>query len=803
MAEAINAGTWRCAVHHYLTNETPAAFDPLPEFSESYYLARYPDIAAAVQQGKLRNGYQHFLLYGAAECRTPNPNFDMRYYADHEVVRSALRTGSARDPFTHYLAIGRAQGLPTIAPPEERVTESQAKTLFRRRAASLLPVFGQRPLDFTCTGFPSLTVVMVVHDRFALTLQALASLRNNYAGGLELLLIDSGSTDETRCTENYVKGAKLLRPGMNIGFLHGSNLGMLYASAEAVLLLNNDLELGPGAVNSALCRLMSDPAIGAVGGKVIRTHGVLQEAGCIVWRDGTTMGYMRDASPIAPEANFVRDVDFCSGVFLMLRRSVIQKIGGFDEAFAPAYYEDADLCLRITAAGWRVVYDPSIVIHHLEYGSARNALESEGAIGRNREIFARKHEATLRERPTKHNKALAFARFGGRLPVRVLFIEDLVPLRGLGSGFVRSNDILRTMAALGYHVTIFPVRDLDASPTAVFRDIPEAFEVMHDRALADLRPFLASRPGYYDVIWIARTHNLDRLCEILEDMLRSGQRRPRIILDTEAIASQRAAVRATLDGRGTSFDYQSALRQEFAHVHLCDQVLAVSDHEASTLRELGLSRISVVGHMRELVPTQRPFIERTGMLFVGAIHDLDSPNYDGLCWFIDEVMPLIEQSLGWETRLTIVGYIGEKVSLARFRGHPRVTLRGHVADTAPLYDEHRIFIAPTRFAAGTPYKVYEASSFGLPVVATELLRRQLGWESGVDLLAGESDDAARFAELVVRLYRDPGLWQHLRENAFQRLRSENSREHYVEAIQAVLGASPDACANRARTSQST
>ena len=56
-----------------------------------------------------------------------------------------------------------------------------------------------------------------------------------------------------------------------------------------------------------------------------------------------------------------------------------------------------------------------------------------------------------------------------------------------------------------------------------------------------------------------------------------------------------------------------------------------------------------------------------------------------------------------------------------------------VADTEPLYAAHRLFVAPARFAAGAPYKVYEAASFGLPVVATELLREQLGWEDGLEL----------------------------------------------------------------------
>jgi glycosyltransferase involved in cell wall biosynthesis len=175
------------------------------------------------------------------------------------------------------------------------------------------------------------------------------------------------------------------------------------------------------------------------------------------------------------------------------------------------------------------------------------------------------------------------------------------------------------------------------------------------------------------------------------------------------------------------------------------------------------------------------------LLFIGAIHETGSPNFDGLCWFVDEVLPLIERELGWETRLSVVGYTGAGVSLDRFRHHPRVTLRGAVAEAEPLYDAHRVFVAPTRYAGGAPYKVYEAASFGLPVVATDLLRHQLGWEAGKELMAADCSDPAAFARHVVAVYRDPALWRSLRDHALARLAAENSREHYVQALTTILG----------------
>jgi O-antigen biosynthesis protein len=368
----------------------------------------------------------------------------------------------------------------------------------------------------------------------------------------------------------------------------------------------------------------------------------------------------------------------------------------------------------------------------------------------------------------------------------VLFVEDMLPLRWLGSGFVRSNDLIRTMAAIGYNVTVYPVSPNRFDLAVVYADMPATVEVMHDRGIDGLRDFLLRRTGYYDIVWIARTHNLDRVRPILQRVLPAGGQRQLIVLDTEAIAALRQAEKAALTN-GAAYNLDDAIRREFANADFCHKIVAVNPVEARMLSDHGWQDVTVIGHVRALRPTPRPFEQRAGMLFVGAMHQPDSPNYDGLCWFVDKVLPLIERELGWETRLTVVGYTAPEVSLDRFRDHPRVTLQGVLAETEQLYDSHRLFVAPTRIAAGTPYKVHEAASYGLPVVATELLRRQLNWEDEWDLLAAPASDPALFARQVVRLYSEPALWQTLRDAALDVLRIENSSADYASTIKSVLG----------------
>jgi GT2 family glycosyltransferase len=844
--QAIADGSWRWAIEHYLCNDTPTEFDPLPAFSEAYYLALHADAAGMVRRGEIRNGYAHFLRHGVPEgSRSPSEPIDLVWYAAQETVRRDLDRGLAEDAFVHWLTIGQPGGSPSAPPAEALITEAQARTLFRRRARTLSVLHARTRLHFETSGAPALSVIMVLHNQFELTMMALGSLRANYAGDIDLVLIDSGSTDETRDIQGYVRGAAHFRFDTNIGFLLGCNAALQFATGETVLYLNNDTELAPGAIEAALRRLDSDPRIGAVGGMIVRTHGLVQEAGNIIYCDGSTLGYGRDASPLAPEVNFARDVEYCSGVFLMARRSLLHELEGFDEAFAPAYYEDADLCLRMWQAGYRVVYDPAVIVHHLEYGSAVSSRASESEIGRARQIFAEKHAVYLAGRPPRDARRQVFDRMADTTRKRVLFVEDTVPLRMIGSGFVRSNDIVREMAALGYAVTVYPLNGCPFDVASVYADMPDGVEVMHDSTVHQLPEFLTLRRDYYDVIWVARTHNLAtvraaldqvaleqatpervmpeqvtleqvtprlvtpehttpeqvtseqvtleqlapeqlRLEQLaLEQLTGASRPPPSVVLDTEAIASLREAGQAALEGR--AFDLEAAVRAEFRDAAFCAKIVAINDTEAALLRDLEFPRVVVIGHMRVPRPTPRPFARRAGMLFVGAIHLMDSPNYDSLCWFVDEVLPLIERELTWETRLTVAGYTGTDVSLDRFRDHPRVTLRGTVSDLEPLYDSHRVFVAPTRIAAGTPYKVHEAASFGLPVVATGLLRRQLGWDDGRELLAAEASDPATFARHVVEAQRNEALWQRLRDAALDRLRRENNREDYAAAIRGVLG----------------
>jgi GT2 family glycosyltransferase len=774
VASAIGRGEWLSALHHYLCNDSPTEYDPLESFSEAHYLARDPGLLAVIASRHFRNGYMHFLGFGARELRSPSASIDLAWYAGQPAVRADLEGGAAPNAFGHWLLIGKPQGLPSAAPETERLAEGQARALQHRAATALLPNAGRIGYDFTCAATPAVSVVMPVRDGFATTMATVASVRANHPGPIELVLVDCGSRDETASIGVYVPGAMVLRFESDIGWAQAANAGCQFATGTVVLLLESGVRLAPYAIDQALARLAKDPAAGAVGGMVVQPSGVIAQAGGILWNDGGTHDYQRGASPLTPEANFVRSVDFCSAAFLLVRRALMLRLDGFDPACGATGHHAIDLCARIKQSGQRVIYDPSILVF-LD-GPDQGTRGADAA-------FRDRHAAYLAARFTRGGPVQVFARHAEPRTRRLLFIEDTIPLRRIGSGFVRSNDVVRVMAESGWQVTVFPVNGCVHDPAHVYRDMPDTAEVMHTLDLARFKAFLAPRLGYYDVIWIARSHNLDSVRPFLAE-LAAADRRPSIILDTEAVTPLRLAEKARLDGE--AFDLDAELARCFANAGICDALVAVTQAEAAVLRDLDIAPVSLVGHMIEPRPTPRPFNERSGLLFVGAIHTPDSPNLDGLIWFTETVLPLIEAALGWETRLTIAGYTAPGIDLARFAHHPRITLRGALADTGPLYATHRLFVAPTRYAAGAPYKVLEAASLGVPVVAAELLRRQLEWVDHQEILAAPTDDPTAFADAVVRAYRDATLWQTVREGALRRVRTDNGKEAFSAAVAGAL-----------------
>ncbi len=717
-----------------------------------------------------------------AEVRIYQQSTSWRITAPLREISQALR--GMRRPKVRLPRLRRARL------PEQPSGDSEAKAALRASLAARLRLFlaGGARLRLPHSVRPDVSIILVLFNQAELTFGCLLSLADSLAGRdlrVEVIVLDNGSSDATAELLLRTDGARVIRSATNVHFLRGVNRAAQAAQGRHLLLLNNDAQLLPGSLEAALAALESSGDIGAVGGRIVLPDGTLQEAGSIIWQDGTCAGYARGRTPTDADLLFRRDVDFCSGAFLMTPRELFERLGGFDERYAPAYYEETDYCVRLWQAGYRVVYEPDAVVLHYEFGSAAGSAEALDRQRRNLSVFRERHRTWLAgQRPRAPENLLAARRVRSALP-RVLVIEDRVPHTRLGAGYPRANDLLRCLATRA-EVTLFPMVRFNETLADVRASLPAGIEVLTDRHFPELAEFLRQRAGFFDAIIVSRPQNMKLFVEIggADAPLRGGAR---IIYDAEAILAGREGLRAACSGTPLSPAEQARLlAEEMALARRADLVLSVSRVEQRQFVDNGIADVRVLGHALAPMPTAAPFGQRTDLLFVGAVHEDGTPNADSLRWFAEEILPLIRRMLGEPIRLKVIGE-NHVSAIAELDG-TAFELLGAVDDLRPHYGRARVVVAPTRFAAGIPHKVGQAAAHGVPVVATELLARQLGWMPGRDLLA--ASDAAGFAAACVRLLRDEALWQDVRKAALQRVEEDCAPAAFDGVVARLLDEMP-------------
>jgi O-antigen biosynthesis protein len=415
-----------------------------------------------------------------------------------------------------------------------------AKARFRRKGRAALAAFlaGDGRITLPMSATPEVSIILVLFNSADLTYGGLRCLQTAIDLPAEVIIVDNASTDETNELLSRVDGARLIRNSENVQFLRGVNQAASTALGKYVLLLNNDTLVEAGPIKIARDVLDEDATAGAVGGKLILPDGTLQEAGSIVWQDGSCACHGRGKDPSDPEFQFRREVDYCSAAFLMLRRDLFEKLGWFDARFAPAYYEETDLCMRIRAAGYRIVYEPRVGIVHFECGSS-NPRAAAAQINRNREVFSNLHRRQLEREHLPSDSRFLEARMRSRSP-RILVVDDQVPHPELGSCLQTAADMVRDLDAAGCFVTFYPLTAPHLSWEHAYALLPRTVEIMAGCGLEGLPSFVRERAGYYDTVLVREPH-MRMLNESFEKVPNFLLSKP-LVYDSDPASALREAV---------------------------------------------------------------------------------------------------------------------------------------------------------------------------------------------------------------------------------------------------------------------
>ncbi len=680
-----------------------------------------------------------------------------------------------------------------LAPAEDRDASPplNAKVQMAAQAKAELSDFlasGTR-LAFFDHESPQITVLIVLWNQAHMTLRCLRALDKECKTAdsplLEIVLVDNASSDETGELLSRLDGARIIRNTENVGFVHACSQAAAVARGPSLLFLNNDACVRPGALSAAHATLNRASNVGAVGARLIMPSGLIQEAGCIVWSDGSTVGYGRGLAADEGEVMFRRDVDYCSAAFLLTPRLLWEKLGGFDESYAPAYYEDVDYCMRVREAGLRVVYEPAAAVDHYEYGSS-NSDEARATMLINRKRFRARYAKVLHRSFLPAGTANILAARERRVPGRrrLLVIDDEVPLRGLVGAYPRMREMLVESAAAGWLVSFYPLQKPKVDWTAARADLPCEIEILSAHGAENLGTFLEKRCGYYDLILVSRPDNMARVCSALRERpyLIGGTR---LIYDAQTLFAARTIAQAALEGHPLPIEEADRIvDDEIGLAAGADAIICVTEMEAKAFRDRHLEPVYILSHSTQPRFDAPGFEGRHGFLFVRHFLEQHAPNGRGLEWFIREVWPLIRSKLP-DATMIVTGHLYPDFSELEALG---VRVVGPATDLNPLYDAARVFVAPAHLASGVPVKILEAAAAGLPTAATSLVARQLGWAPGIEIAI--EDEPVSLAVAAVTLHEDSSAWGAVRAAAQRRIAREYTPEAFRNRLRELLDVTP-------------
>ncbi len=367
----------------------------------------------------------------------------------------------------------------------------------------------------------------------------------------EVLLVFNGT--EPRAARTFLKsvsGVHALPLALNLGFGGGNNYAASRARGDFLVFLNDDAVVLPGWLDNLVQTAQTYPNAGAVGSRILFIDGSLQEAGGIIWSDGSTRPLGRGAPPGSLAFSYVRPVDYTSANGLIIRRADFEALGGFDARYFPAYYEDTDLCLALRHKLQReVVYEPRAVIKarpEAASNARRLTFRIVPLFRRNQALLCEKRGAVLAAYPSPEPEspvavACALLRRRGN-PARVLVIDDRLPdpgkgSGGLGSGFVRAHELFAELAAAKMAVSIYPSDRRhpaqENSLAALGVDVVEE----------NLSEHLARPETEYDAVVVSRPHN----AQLFLELVRGALPHARIVYDAEALYHKRLSIQTRLE----------------------------------------------------------------------------------------------------------------------------------------------------------------------------------------------------------------------------------------------------------------
>ena len=769
-------------VRHYVLFGAADDFDPAPGFSTAFYQMAYDDVRRSGV-----NPFYHYLKYGRHEGRRIEPSDRVRAFMQALVQRSAahemegddldiisalgslatpaiedngMRAWPLRERPRHFAGFD----LYDVRPDDVVISESERGATFfnSHRLLTQTPSWRTAVASLNAAGShrtvyekPDVSIIIPVYGQLAYTLNCLDSLlAHSSRYSFEVIVGDDASPDESEHWLRQLEGIVYRRSDVNGGFIANCNQSAGLAKGRYIVFLNNDTRICSEWLDQLIGTFEQFAGAGLAGSKLFYPDGSLQEAGGIVWQDGSAWNYGRNDDPNRPRYCYAREVDYISGAAIAVESDVWRNLGGFDTFYSPAYYEDTDLAFRVRQAGLKVVMQPRSRVIHYE-GKTSGVDTASGAkayqLINHQKFYERWAQSLKSHRPNGEKPWLEKERNRSR---RVLIVDASTPTWGTDAGSAATINLIRQYQALGFKVSFVPEDNFlfQSQATGFLQGM--GVECLYAPYETTMSGILKRYGSLLDVVHLIRPAVAAKTI----DRVRRFAPEARVVYLNADLHYLRMERQAAIEGNS---DLQAqAMEMKTREIELAQKVdvnLVHSTVEEALLSIEGVAASRIVYYplieTAKIAPAKAK--GRGDIMFLGGYNH--PPNLDAAEWLCDMIWPLLATKLP-QARLLLVGANPPSALLAR--ASDRVIVTGVVDDLAPWFERTRVFIAPLRYGAGAKGKVLAALAHGVPVVATDIAAEGMPLQPGKDIHIANSTES--LVEETLRIY---GLGKAPWENA--------------------------------------
>ncbi len=617
------------------------------------------------------------------------------------------------------------------------------------------------PIELAVWKAPKVSIVIPVYNEFEYTYNCVKSIAKNSGDvSYEVIIANDCSTDITRDITRVIKNIQLVTTKKNVRFLLNCNNAAKYAKGEYILFLNNDTQVQENWLEPLVKLIESDEGIGMVGSKLIYPDGLLQEAGGIVWKDASAWNYGNRRHPDDPEFNYVKEADYISGAAIMIRKKLWKEIGGFDERFVPAYYEDTDLAFEVRKHGYKVMYQPLSRVVHFE--GVSNGTDVQQGLKHyqqvNYEKFYEKWKEVLEAEHEVNAENVFTAKDRSNHKKHILVVDHYVPHHDQDAGGKCTYMYLQTFVKMGFKVTFIGDNFFKHEPyTTELNQL--GIEVLYGNYYYNnWQDWLKENAHYFDYIYLQRPHISVKYIDLVNKYSNAKifyfahdlhhireYREYEMTKNPEKLASAE---------KWKKTEYELFEKADVGHV--------VGSFEQGKMQEVfpdkPIRNIPLYIYENLLTDIQKDFASRNDILYVGGFGH--PPNIDAVLWFAKEVYPKILEkypNMKWHI-------VGGKVPLeVQELASDNIIVEGFLPDEdlEHLYRTCRMAVVPLRYGAGVKGKVVESAYFQIPLVTTSIGAEGL---SRIEQFMVVEDEADALANSVCELYEDYDKLREMSDN---------------------------------------